>query len=109
MTNAEALAWINRELDYLRRAPELNGCDMTPEWVEQIEVYTIAAQAIREHDAAVADIERRCYNCKHWNTGLKQSPCAECYIEPKGYYSHINWTWRGLSRAEKTSDHEGKE
>jgi len=80
------------------------------------EGYAVASEELREvidklsaeRDAAVADIERRCYNCKHWNTGLKQSPCVECYVEPKGYYSHVNWTWRGLSLAEKTSDKEDR-
>ena len=49
-----------------------------------------------ERDAAVADIERRCYNCKHWNTELNNCPCSGCYLEASAYYSHAKWEWRGV-------------
>ena len=49
-----------------------------------------------EVEAAVADIERRCYNCKHWNTELNNCPCSECYLEASAYYSHAKWEWRGV-------------
>lgn len=44
-----AIAWITRELDLLRRAPALNGCEMKPEWAEQIEVLETALEALKYH------------------------------------------------------------
>lgn len=42
-----AIEWITRELYLLRRAPDVNGCGMQPEWAEQIEVWETALEALR--------------------------------------------------------------
>lgn len=41
-----AIAWITRELEYLRRATYVNGCEMKPEWAEQIDVWETALEVL---------------------------------------------------------------
>lgn len=36
----KALNFINEEIRRLELAPEINGCEMTPEWFEMLEIYT---------------------------------------------------------------------
>lgn len=47
-SRAKAIEWITRELFLLRRAPDVNGCGMKPEWAEQIEVWETALEALRD-------------------------------------------------------------
>ena len=47
----EAKKWLREELEQLRRAPDLNGCPMTQEWVEQIRVFTVALEAIEAQES----------------------------------------------------------
>lgn len=63
MNISAAISWYERELKYLEAAPGINGCPMTPEWEEQINVHTTALTALREleqvkreRDAAVSCI-----------------------------------------------------
>ena len=42
-----AIRWFENELRLLHGAPALNGCDMTPEWAEQICVMETAITAIK--------------------------------------------------------------
>ena len=43
----KAIHWLEWELRSLRRAPEINGCPMTPEWAEQISVLETCLEAVR--------------------------------------------------------------
>lgn len=45
----QAIAWIKEEIRSLERAPELNGCPMTPEWAEQLEIMRTCLEAVRDH------------------------------------------------------------
>lgn len=42
----KALAWLRAEVENFRRAPDLNGCPMQPEWQEIIEVCEAAIEAL---------------------------------------------------------------
>lgn len=42
-----AIHWIERELRFLRDAPLINGCEMKPEWAEQIDVWETALHALK--------------------------------------------------------------
>lgn len=42
----QALAWLKEEADRCRRAPEINGCPMTPEWQETLDVCLTAIEAL---------------------------------------------------------------
>lgn len=42
----KAIAWLKEELDRCRRAPDLNGCKMQPQWQEVIDVCETAIEAL---------------------------------------------------------------
>ena len=42
----QALAWLRAEAESCRRAPDLNGCPMQPEWQEIIDVCETAIEAL---------------------------------------------------------------
>lgn len=50
-----AILWIERELRFLREAPLINGCEMKPEWAEQIDVWEAALDALK----TVLDLENK--------------------------------------------------
>ena len=96
---------INSKLkytDFLRqRCVALrNKCD---------ELATKCHQLQQERDALPEKIERRCEDCKHYDVALEKEPCKGCFkISPHPNIDHVNWEWRGLSLADKTSDKEEK-
>lgn len=45
----KAIAWIKEEIRSLERAPELNGCPMTPEWAAQLEIMRTCLEAVQDH------------------------------------------------------------
>ena len=45
----KAIAWLTEEIRSLERAPELNGCPMTPEWAEQLEIMRTCLEAVQDH------------------------------------------------------------
>lgn len=53
------------------------------------------AQAERERDAAVHDLEEAsfCADCKHYDESVFNEPCSSC-IEDKE--TKKNWQWRGV-------------
>ena len=44
----KAIAWIKEEIQSLERAPELNGCPMTPEWAAQLEIMRTCLEAVQD-------------------------------------------------------------
>ena len=49
MNNIEkAIEWFKREIQYIKAAPALNGCKMTEEWKEQLEVCETALEALKD-------------------------------------------------------------
>ena len=38
--------WLNEEIERLKLAPAINGCGMTPEWAEQMEIMETLRQAL---------------------------------------------------------------
>lgn len=42
----QALAWLRAEAESCRRAPDLNGCQMRPQWQEVIDVCETAIEAL---------------------------------------------------------------
>lgn len=45
----QAVAWLKEEIRSLERAPKLNGCPMTPEWAEQLDIMRTCLEAVRDH------------------------------------------------------------
>lgn len=45
----KAIHWLEWELRSLRRAPDINGCPMTPEWAEQISVLETCLEAVKDY------------------------------------------------------------
>lgn len=43
----KATNYCNQEIFFLRAAPRLNGCKMTPEWKEQLECMETCLAALR--------------------------------------------------------------
>lgn len=50
MTREEVIKLLQEELERCQRAPELNGCEMKPEWQRTMDVCSIAIEAIREQE-----------------------------------------------------------
>lgn len=79
MTREDAIKWYEAEVDLLKAAPALNGCEMTKEWAEQIEVHSMALAALREYETLCQ------YNdngfCRRYSTLDVAYPCkgdGEC-------------------------------
>ena len=80
----KAIAWIKEEIRSLERAPELNGCHMTPEWAAQLDIMRTCLEAVQDHfpdttkmidhfrDSAkmVTEMWKPCDQCKS---------CESCY------------------------------
>lgn len=47
MTKEEAIKFFEDEIYLYRDAPYLNGCEMTEEWKNMIDIYEIAVSAIK--------------------------------------------------------------
>lgn len=45
----KAIAWLTEEIRSLERAPELNGCPMTPEWAAQLDIMRTCLEAVQDH------------------------------------------------------------
>lgn len=45
----KAISYITEEIRSLELAPELNGCPMTPEWAEQLDIMRTCLEAVQEH------------------------------------------------------------
>ena len=43
-----AIAHYTEEIERLKRAPEVNECEMRPEWAEMIEIYETAIDLLKE-------------------------------------------------------------
>lgn len=43
----KAIKYLTEEIRSLRMAPEINGCPMTPEWAEQLEIMETCLEAVR--------------------------------------------------------------
>lgn len=50
MTREEVIKLLQEELERCQRAPELNGCEMKPEWQRTMDVCRVAVEAIREQE-----------------------------------------------------------
>ena len=50
----QAILWLRAEAERCRRAPYINGCSMTPEWQEILDVCEAAIEALEavESDGA---------------------------------------------------------
>ncbi len=45
---AKAISFLKEEIERLKRAPKLNGCEMTEEWQKQLEICKAAVIACRK-------------------------------------------------------------
>lgn len=70
----KAIAWIKEEIRSLERAPELNGCHMTPEWAAQLDIMRTCLEAVQDHfpdtTKMVTEMWKPCDQCKS---------CESCY------------------------------
>lgn len=42
----KSIEWHKEEIRKLERAPYINGCEMTDEWAELIEIHRVAVRAL---------------------------------------------------------------
>ena len=54
----KAINFFEEEIVRLRKAPEINGCEMTPEWKEMLQIYNTAVEALRLRTAPKTNFER---------------------------------------------------
>lgn len=89
MTPEKAIKFFDDEILMLNNAPELNGCEMTDEWKEQLEICKMAKSAIekqipREIDNKDEDdLVYGCHNCGEINAlwkanGDRNQYCGNC-------------------------------
>lgn len=60
MTNEKreaAIKWLEWEIRSLERAPEINGCPMTKDWAEQLEIMKTCLEAVTVSHLAHIDRE----------------------------------------------------
>lgn len=80
----KAIAWIKEEIRSLERAPELNGCQMTPEWAAQLDIMRTCLEAVNLSDFAEfsKQVEREYYAGFSSNTAHIDreawEPCELC-------------------------------
>lgn len=43
----KAIKFFEEEIIRLRKAPEINGCEMTPEWAENLQICHVALRALK--------------------------------------------------------------
>ena len=48
-----------------------------------------------ERDAAVEEIDHKCYNCQFYENNTNSEPCLSCTT----YFDH--WKWRGLEKGDE--------
>ena len=51
----KAIKYLTEEIRSLRMAPKINGCPMTPEWADQLEIMEACLEAVRSAHFADAD------------------------------------------------------
>ncbi|MDY3691810.1 MAG: hypothetical protein SO072_07555 [Dysosmobacter sp.] len=50
MNREEAIRWMEEEKSSFEHAPALNGCQMTKEWQDAIDVYSMSIAALRQQE-----------------------------------------------------------
>lgn len=55
---AAAIAWLTDEIRSMRMAPTINGCDMKPEWAEQLEIMETCLEAVKGHGSEPLTLEQ---------------------------------------------------
>lgn len=53
----KAIKFFGEEIVRIRKAPEINGCEMTPEWKEMLQIYNTAVEALRLRKAPKTNFE----------------------------------------------------
>lgn len=94
MTN-KAIKFFETEIRSLELAPELNGCEMTEEWQEQMDIFKAAKEALekqipkkpRERKAGFKSFDYVCPECGgriiskidgEWIAGKHSRYCERC-------------------------------
>ena len=47
----KARKFITEEIERLKYAPKLNGCEMQPEWAEQLEIFEYFLELIKKDES----------------------------------------------------------
>lgn len=56
----KAIAWLQDEIRSLRLAPTINGCEMKPEWAEQLEIMKTCLEAVKKCDQNETEMRPDC-------------------------------------------------
>lgn len=93
----QAVAWLKEEIRSLERAPELNGCHMTPEWAAQLEIMRTCLEAVQDHFPDTTKmvpltleqlremVDKPAYlyiYCRGWLDHMTDPPLPECLACP---------------------------
>lgn len=89
ITPQQAIKYFEDEVLMLENAPSLNGCEMTDEWREQLEICKMAKQAIEKQIPKKLDgkdeddLVRGCHKCSEVNAlwkmnGDRNRYCGNC-------------------------------
>ena len=75
ITPQQAIKYFEDEVLMLENAPNLNGCEMTDEWREQLEICKMAKQAIEKQIPKKLTLKHRCYA-----GSVKRGVCPNCLM-----------------------------
>lgn len=87
MTPEKAIKFFDEEIERLERAPIINGCEMTDDWKEQLEICKLAKSALEKQipKRAILDVIfpsgiewYLCPTCNHNNVEKSDSYCHAC-------------------------------
>ena len=83
----KAIKFFEEEITRLENAPKINGCEMTDEWAEQIEICKTAKSAIEKQMPKKANLDviypsgiewYLCPTCNHNNIEKTDGYCHAC-------------------------------
>ena len=83
----KAIKFFEEEITRLENAPKINGCEMTDEWAEQIEICKTAKSAIEKQipkkpTPHIVNVERLKIGNARWGKGttVYKCPCCNNFI-----------------------------
>lgn len=81
ITPQQAIKYFENEILMLENAPNFNGCEMTDEWREQLEICKMAKQALEKQiPKGVIEYKKGGYSCRLCKSVIypKSPYCIHC-------------------------------
>lgn len=89
ITPQQAIKYFEDEIFMLENAPNLNGCEMTDEWREQLEICKMAKQALEKQIPKKVRMTNELYP-------MGICPCCENEFIPNTGFEHCHYCGQAL-------------